>query len=380
LNNLPTAFTNVHFLNRDKGFVTGNGAVLTTTDGGKNWSMILNDGYAKSCFFTNDSVGFILTDYGVNRTSDGGKNWKWDFISQINNYEKQIFFPDDQVGYITTFYGIHKTTDGGETWDIDLQYPGLSGICFTDKDDGWAVGENGSIFRFTDAQGWKQIYSGYGNQLNKVFFAENDTGWIAGGSSYYDCIFLKTTDGGKTWEKTSTSTVNLINDFFFKDTQHGWAVGQNSESRGVVLETSDGGEHWTTTIKNLSAPLKAIHFKDGVGWAVGDNGLILKMVDTTYVTTNRHVIATSGNDFLLQNYPNPFNSVTTITWQLAEYSQVTLKVLDITGRTVATLVDEQRPQGKYETQFNAATLPKGIYFCQLKAGEFSQTRKMILVE
>jgi hypothetical protein len=81
-----------------------------------------------------------------------------------------------------------------------------------------------------------------------------------------------------------------------------------------------------------------------------------------------------------QNFPNPFNSITTITWQLAENSKVTLKVLDIVGRTVATLVDEQRPQGKYETKFNAAALPQGIYFCQLKAGEFMQTRKMILME
>jgi hypothetical protein len=79
-------------------------------------------------------------------------------------------------------------------------------------------------------------------------------------------------------------------------------------------------------------------------------------------------------------YPNPFNSVTTINWQLAKTSKVTLKVLDIVGRTVATLVDEQRPQGKYEIQFNAEKLPKGIYFCQLQAREFMQTRKMILME
>jgi hypothetical protein len=83
---------------------------------------------------------------------------------------------------------------------------------------------------------------------------------------------------------------------------------------------------------------------------------------------------------LEQNYPNPFNSTTTINWQIDKNSKVTLKVFDIVGRTVATLVDEQRPQGKYETQFNAATLPQGIYFYQLKAGEFSQTRKMILLE
>ena len=83
---------------------------------------------------------------------------------------------------------------------------------------------------------------------------------------------------------------------------------------------------------------------------------------------------------LEQNYPNPFNSVTTINWQIPHSSQVTLKVLDIIGRTVATLVDEQRPSGKYESQFDAATLPKGIYFYQLKAGEFSQTRKMVLMK
>ncbi len=83
---------------------------------------------------------------------------------------------------------------------------------------------------------------------------------------------------------------------------------------------------------------------------------------------------------LEQNYPNPFNSVTTITWQLAHSGRATLKVFDIVGKTVATLVDGQRPQGKYKTQFNAATLPKGVYFYQLKAGEFSQTRKMILLK
>ena len=83
---------------------------------------------------------------------------------------------------------------------------------------------------------------------------------------------------------------------------------------------------------------------------------------------------------LEQNYPNPFNSATTIPWQIAENNKVTLKVLDIVGRTVEILVDEQRPAGNYETLFNAATLSKGIYFYQLKAGENTQTRKMILLE
>ncbi len=83
---------------------------------------------------------------------------------------------------------------------------------------------------------------------------------------------------------------------------------------------------------------------------------------------------------LEQNFPNPFNPETIIPWQIPENTKVTLKILDMVGRTVEILVDEQRPQGQYETKFNAATLPKGIYFYQLKAGENVQTRKMILLE
>ena len=382
MNNFPNSFVDVHFINSDKGFITGNGSVLATTDGGKNWSVLLSDGYAKSCFFTNDSNGFILTDYGINRTSDGGKSWEWEIISHLINNEKRIFFLDDQIGFITTSRnGIYKTINGGESWDFDfISYCELSGIWFSDKDNGWAVGYNGIIYRFTDTLGWEQVYSGYGNKLNKVFFTDKDTGWISGGSSYSDCIFLKTTDGGKIWNTTANSSYFLINDFYFKNTQLGWAVGQSSESRGVVLETNDGGNHWTPIITNLSAPLKAIHFKDDVGWAVGDNGLILKMIDPTDITAAKPVYAPSVDEYLLQNYPNPFNSTTTISWKIAESSKVTLKVLDIVGRTVATLVDEQRPQGEYETQFDASTLPKGIYFCQLKAGEFMETRKMILMK
>ena len=59
---------------------------------------------------------------------------------------------------------------------------------------------------------------------------------------------------------------------------------------------------------------------------------------------------------------------------------VTLKVYDILGREVAALVNEEKPAGEYEVEFNAADLPSGIYFYQLKAGEFSETKKMILLK
>jgi hypothetical protein len=117
-------------------------------------------------------------------------------------------------------------------------------------------------------------------------------------------------------------------------------------------------------------------------YTISDNDWRSWVFDTTLyvVPTGVDEIETPISFNLEQNYPNPFNSNTTIPWKLAENSKVTLKVLDIVGRTVDILVDEQRPAGNYETQFNAATLSKGIYFYQLKAGENEQTRKMILFE
>ncbi|MBK9097732.1 MAG: T9SS type A sorting domain-containing protein [bacterium] len=83
---------------------------------------------------------------------------------------------------------------------------------------------------------------------------------------------------------------------------------------------------------------------------------------------------------LLQNYPNPFNPSTIISYQLPVSSDVTLKVYDVLGNEIATLVDEYKPSSRYEVEFDAVSLPSGVYFYQLRAGDFIQTRKMILIK
>ena len=86
---------------------------------------------------------------------------------------------------------------------------------------------------------------------------------------------------------------------------------------------------------------------------------------------------------LFQNYPNPFNPLTRIQYQVASSSHVTLKVYDVLGNEVATLVDEYKPAGSYEVEFQSTVgshqLASGVYFYQLKAGELVQTKKMILL-
>jgi hypothetical protein len=96
----------------------------------------------------------------------------------------------------------------------------------------------------------------------------------------------------------------------------------------------------------------------------------------------------SPNTFALeQNYPNPFNTSTSIRYNVpsvtlseVEGSRVSLKVYDVIGNEVATLVNEEKPAGSYEVKFNASELSSGIYFYKLQAGSLLETKKMILMK
>ena len=83
---------------------------------------------------------------------------------------------------------------------------------------------------------------------------------------------------------------------------------------------------------------------------------------------------------LAQNYPNPFNPATVISYQLPTRAQVKLKVYDVLGREVATLVNEEQPAGIYKFNFDGGRLSSGVYFYRLISSEFTSTKKMILAK
>jgi beta propeller repeat protein len=87
-----------------------------------------------------------------------------------------------------------------------------------------------------------------------------------------------------------------------------------------------------------------------------------------------------ANFILEQNYPNPFNSSSVIKYSIPKSSQVSLKIFNTLGEELETLVNEEKDVGTYELNWGAANLPSGVYFYQLKAGEFVQTKKMILMK
>jgi len=155
--------------------------------------------------------------------------------------------------------------------------------------------------------------------------------------------------------------------------------------------STDVGENWTLIVDSLF-----IFFIQSFEWQVpfvnSENCLIRFGIypcaydDSDSVFTIIYPVSTENETelptgfYLLQNYPNPFNPNTIISYQIPKLSFVTLKVYDVLGNEVATLVNEEKPAGSYEVKFKGAGLPSGIYFYQLKADSYIKTRKMVLMK
>ncbi len=104
------------------------------------------------------------------------------------------------------------------------------------------------------------------------------------------------------------------------------------------------------------------------------------VVENTTSVGEEKPSSTPGAFALYQNYPNPFNPTTSIGFRIAESGLVTLKVYDVLGREVSTLVEEYKSAGEYKIEFNALSLPSGIYFYRIQAGDFIDTKKLILIK
>jgi len=141
--------------------------------------------------------------------------------------------------------------------------------------------------------------------------------------------------------------------------------------QGVTYPLTVKVEGMDIRLMDESGKIMNVNLKDGEDVVISDVTIDRLMVSGELLPT---VYA------LEQNYPNPFNPTTVISWQSPVGSRQTIKIYDILGNEVATLIDEYREAGKYEVEFNAASLSSGIYFYHLKAGQFSETKKMVLLK
>lgn len=178
-----------------------------------------------------------------------------------------------------------------------------------------------------------------------------------------------------------------------------WTTASEMNNMGFEIERQVGGRQSAVGKSPGSvAGWEVIGFVDGNGtttetnhYAFMDNSLLpgkyqyrLKQIDydgTFEYSQTIEVEIVIVNEFILhQNYPNPFNPSTTISWQSPVGSHQTLKVFDVLGNEVATLVDEFKPAGRYEVEFDASHLSSGVYLYKLSTGDFTSTKKLILLK
>ena len=118
------------------------------------------------------------------------------------------------------------------------------------------------------------------------------------------------------------------------------------------------------------------------GWIVGTNGVILKTTNANnLVISNVEKTESLPSEYSLsQNYPNPFNPSTTISFKIPKTDFVSLKIYDALGNEIKTIVNEIKTAGKFSVNFDGSNLPSGVYFYRLTSGNFSKTKKLLLLK
>jgi len=390
--------------------------ILHTTDGGLSWeSRYFEGAYLGSIFFINENTGWAVgacisneQDYGfVLKTTDGGNYWQWiEIHSDIKPTLHSVYFIDSLKGWAAGYarnlptwwrHGgvIFKTTDGGITWSLNDNYfrdiYWLS-THFTDDSTGFVVGDSELLARTSDGgKTWDLNYFlNFGNNAPclSLYFIDKNVGWIAGSDDWnrVQPVFLyKTIDGGSTWEEVffERNGQGAWESVYFIDENKGWICGSG------IYQTSNGGKTWKEHDIGIETQFHSICFLESEeGWVVGDSGIILLITNggVTFVEENKN--DEIPTDFYLSNnYPNPFNPNTKIKYSVPQTSNVIMKVFDILGNEIESLVNEEKQTGTYEINWYATNLPSGIYFYRLQAvptgrqaGSFVETKKMVLMK
>ncbi|MBK8552470.1 MAG: T9SS type A sorting domain-containing protein [Ignavibacteria bacterium] len=214
--------------------------------------------------------------------------------------------------------------------------------------------------------------------MYSAHFSDHNTGWVVGGNT-----ILKTTNSGTNWiPQISGASYNLYS-VYFTNINTGWVVGNDYITNlGTIVKTTNSGVNWISQASGTINSLYSVHFTDSnTGWIVGNSGTILKTTNggTSVGVQNFSTEIPSGYS-LSQNYPNPFNPVTNLEFGISDLGFVSLKVYDILGKEVVTLVNEKLSPGKYQVEFDGSGLPSGVYFYRLTAGEFTDTKRMMLIK
>ncbi len=347
----------------------GNFRNFKTTNGGLNW---LSDEYAaqlkiKYTVFTDANTGYAAAERGkILKTTNFGVNW-----NEVYSYTDEI--------YSISVYGVNvwafglgvilKSGNAGIAWNTLLNTENIQKSDFKDVLTGYGLNGNG-LFRTTDG-GVTWISSD--ENIIDFYFINSLTGWTLVNNDT-TAFIKKTTNTGNNWQEISTVQENMKR-IKFIDANTGYLLSDNK-----IYRSTNAGSSWKSTEFPSTLKMGDFDFKDeNTGWICGENSLILKLVNGGAIFVNNET-ENAAAFRLEQNYPNPFNSYTKIRFTLPSGGYASLKVFDLLGREVKTLVNNNLSAGNHEVTFYTNALSSGVYFYALQYGEYYRSGKFILTK
>jgi len=358
--------------------------IFKSTDLGNTWT---ESGMTNHWIisFAKDNSGNIFTasigsqfGSGVHKSTDQGSTWNkvWEALTGMNCvYVDQSGFIYVGLNYTSEQSGIYKSTNGGGNWvKIFSLTENVYSIIKTNSGRILAAGYGKVFYSDNEGTNWNTTTNGFVS-FTPSAFAINNQGEVFLSTLGYG--IYKTTDNGINWvNKTGagweySSLIINSDGSMYAGTKGNW-----------IYRSLNNGDNWELVKSGMGEDkyvLSLLTNSTGYLFAGMDYYGIYKSVNK--VVTDVEDLKKLPLDFdLKQNYPNPFNPSTKISWQSPTSGWQTLKVYDVLGNEVANLVEGYRNAGSYEVEFNASNLSSGIYYYTLIAGNYSQTKKMILLK
>ncbi len=345
----------------------GRGIFLSTNNGG-DWKTFLGDTNMVDirALAVNEGNIYAGIKYGgVYLSSDRGANWT--FFGLPGKLVQSLKIQGEYIFAGTWGSGIYRTSKNEANW-TPVWSAGLYVNDFAFKDNHYFAAMDEGVFVSIDSGvNWIRILNSKAKALafaGERLFAASDN----------DGIYVST-DLGATWNQTGLTGMGIT-----KLASDGQQIFAGSSSYKGVFWFSDFRQSW----RNVGLPeekIEALVVKGRVLYSAAWIDGVWSTPISEITEVKQSIDSSIPVDFcLFNNYPNPFNPSTTISFKIPWSQMVELKVYDMLGREVAELINEYRQAGSYSTQFNGSHLSSGIYFYKLKAGNFIQTKKLILLK
>lgn len=351
-----------------RGWAVGiNGVIFRTTDAGETWietlPKVTNETLNK-VKFVDENRGWIVGENGtILITTDGGVNW-YHQNSPGNNYLTSVHFSETGIGWICGWDGaIFHTIDGGGTISFEV---------YENDNLNLNIPDPGEITDIIEVQitpdGLKNLnLSGVTVILDSVLHPNvSDLAFILSHDGVTDTIIAQSEIADTNILHCSLTDAGAI---FISEGETPYEGSYKPHSPLSVFSGMDPNGIWS---------LKVVDMVSGNSGSFQSWGLKLFFDNPTDVESDYSIVPDKFEVY--QNFPNPFNPSTTIRWQMPEAGFVTLKIYDVLGREVITLINEELNAGSHQINFNAYNYSSGVYFYQLKTENYIETKKMILLK